>query len=121
MFNWFKKKSSSESNNGNGPDYSNIDSKQKALDLFEKGELSKMYLMPLEFGGQDDPRNVLYVPEFAQTIKQRFDKMIGELLMGGKNLTYSAQPEYKGKSFIPSKLVVVADGDAQFTEIINIW
>jgi len=120
MFNWFKKKTNAESNT-NGPDYSTIDSNEKALNLYKKGELSKIYLMPLEFGGQESPMNSLYVPEFAQTFKQRFDKMIEQLLIDGKKLSYSAEPEYKGKSFIPSKLRISVNGESEFKETINIW
>ena len=121
MFKWFKKKDNSNSENGNGPDFSKIDSNKKAIELFKKGELSELHLMPLEFGGEDSPVNILYVPEYAKVFKLRFDKMIEELLIDGKNLSYSAQPEYKGDSFIPSKLKISVTGDSEFTETINIW
>lgn len=58
MFGWFKKKSPRP----NGPDFSAIDSREKAEELFRRGEMEKLFLMPLEFGGTDDPRNTLYVP-----------------------------------------------------------
>jgi len=136
MFNWFKKKMDSQKMNEskennenqesfqnieNGPDYSEIDSNQKAVDLFNKGELTKIYLMPIEFGGIESPMNSLYVPEFTKMFKQRFDKMIEKLLVDGKKLSYSAEPEYKGKSFIPSKLKISVTGDSEFNETINIW
>lgn len=121
--NWFKKKSNSNSDNNNqkGSDYSNIDSNDKAMELFENGELAKIYLMPLEFGGAESPMNSLFVPEFVKTFKQSFDSTIHDLLMQDKKLHYSANPEYKGKSFIPSKLVINVSGDADFNETINIW
>ena len=120
MFNWFKKKTNQELEN-KVIDYSDIDSNEKALSFYKKGELSKIYLMPLEFGGQDIPMNSLYVPEFVQTFKERFDKMIEQLLIDGKNLSYSAEPEYKGKSFIPSNLIISVNGDSELKETINIW
>jgi hypothetical protein len=58
MFDWFKKKSPQP----NGPDFSEVDSQAKAEALFRQGDLEKLFLMPLEFGGQDIPVNVLYVP-----------------------------------------------------------
>ncbi|TCI90952.1 hypothetical protein [Tenacibaculum sp. M341] len=121
MFKWFKKKNSSNSENENGLDYSKIDSNEKAIELFKKGELTELHLMPLEFGGQDIPMNILYVPEFAKMFKLRFDKMIEELLIDGEKLSYSAEPEYKGNSFIPSKLKIMVTGDSEFVETINIW
>ena len=123
MFSWFKKKNSSESDNsiGSAPDFSNIDSNEKAIDLYKKGKLSKVHLMPLEFGGEDSAVNILYAPESVKILKQRFDKIIEELLIDGKKLGYSAKPEYKGKSFIPSKLKISVTGDSEFIETINIW
>ena len=38
----------------NGPDFSAIDSRAKAVELFERGDLEKLFLMPLEFGGVDN-------------------------------------------------------------------
>src|SRR5690349_1918417 len=103
------------------PDFSDIDSNEKAIELFNKGQLAKVYLMPLEFGGQDGPMNYLFVPEFVVELKSRFDLMIDNLLTEGKKLRYSAEPEYKGKSFIPSKLNIAVTGDVKFKESIEIW
>ena len=119
MFNWFKKKKDDGANSVR--DFSAINSHQKAIDLYDKGELVKIHLMPLEFGGEDIAMNVLYAPEFVATFKGRFDKMIEQLLIEGKRLKYSAEPEYKGESFIPSKLHITVSGDSNFQETITIW
>lgn len=122
MLNWFKKKNSDESNeNITNPDYSEIDSNEKAIELYEKGKLVKVYLMPLEFGGVDNLTNYLYAPTFARDFKGSFDQIVDNLLADGKNLSYSAAPEYKGKSFIPSKIIIKVSGDSNFVETINIW
>ncbi|MDJ0646394.1 MAG: hypothetical protein QNJ57_10470 [Flavobacteriaceae bacterium] len=105
----------------NGRNFSDIDSVEKVIELFEKGELSKIYMMPLEFGGEDSPENTLYVPEFVQKFKNQFDKLVENLLLDGKKLSFEATPEYKGRSFVPSKLKLVVTGDSEFTETINIW
>ncbi|MEZ2416244.1 hypothetical protein ACA086_14895 [Muriicola sp. E247] len=105
----------------NGPDFSDIDSIEKAVALYEKGELSKIYMMPLEFGGEDIPANTLYVPEFVQEFKEGFDRMVEKLLEEGKRISLDANPEYKGRSFIPSKLKLEVSGDTEFSETINIW
>lgn len=102
-------------------DFSDIDSNEKAIELFNKGQLAKVYMMPLEFGGQDGPMNYLFVPEFVVELKARFDLMIKNLLIEGKKLGYSAKPEYKGNSFIPSQLIITVTGDIQFKETIEIW
>ncbi|KAB1154255.1 hypothetical protein F7018_14895 [Tenacibaculum aiptasiae] len=121
MFKWFKKKKSAESKSSNGPDFNDIDSNDKAFNLFKKGELTKIHLIPVEFGGEDSNINTLYVPEFVSVLKMRFDQMIEDLLIEGKELSYSANPEYKGKSFIPSALKISVTGDSEFTEVIEIW
>ena len=118
MFDWFNKKSPQP----NGPDFSEIDSQAKAEDLFRRGELEKLFLMPLEFGGQDIPVNTLYVPVGVADIKAGIDNnVIGPLAAEGKISKYTATPEYQGKSFIPIAIKIVASDPGEFTTTINIW
>jgi hypothetical protein len=77
--------------------------------------------VPLEFGGEDSPRNTLYVPEHVKVFKARFDAMVEKLLMNGKKIGYSVTPEYKGASFIPSKVIITVTGEVQFSETIEVW
>lgn len=102
-------------------DYSHIDSNEKALELYNKKELVKMHLMPLDWGGEDVALNTIYVPDFALEEKAKLDAAIEELLEQGLNLNYSASPEYKGKSFIASKLVLTVSGDKELQATIAIW
>jgi hypothetical protein len=118
MFGWFKKKSPPP----NGPDFSAIDSREKAEALFRRGELEKLYLMPLDFGGTDDPHNVLYVPVGIAAIKEEIDaNVIAPLAEEGKITQYRAVPEYQGRSFIPIAIQVVASDPGEFSSTINIW
>lgn len=102
-------------------DYSTIDSNEKAHNLFAKKELVKLYLMPLEFGGQDMAMNTLFVPASANNKKVSFDAKIEKMLQDGVKLGYSASPEYKGSSFIPSQIIINVKGDKTITETIDIW
>ena len=77
--------------------------------------------MPLEFGGEDSSTNTQYVPEFVQILKKQFDKVVEGLLLDGKKLSYSAEPEYKGKGFVPFKQTIIVYGDSEFSETITIW
>ncbi|MHB1076980.1 hypothetical protein [Thiobacillus sp.] len=61
MFDWLKKKSTMH-----GPDYSKIDSREKAERLAAEGELTKLHLLPPEFGGDDAPPNIVYVRNYIQ-------------------------------------------------------
>jgi hypothetical protein len=118
MFGWFKKKSPP----ANGPDFSGIDSQGKAEELFRRGDLEKLFLMPLEFGGDDSPLNTLYVPVGLAAIKSGIDNnVIGPLASEGKISKYKATPEYQGKSFIPISIKIVASDPGEFSTTINIW
>lgn len=118
MFGWFKKKSTPPT----GPDFSAIDSQAKAEELFRRGELEKLFLMPLEFGGQDIPLNTLYVPVGVADIKAGIDNnVIGPLAAEGKITKYTATPEYQGRSFIPIAIKIVASDPGAFSTSINIW
>ncbi|WP_040951448.1 hypothetical protein [Gorillibacterium massiliense] len=116
MFNWFRKNDKSKS-----PDFSTIESIDSAIGQYKNGNLAKMYLFPLEFGGVDDASNVLYAPHFAVDMKQSFDRIVMKLLEDGFKIKYSGTPNYKGNSFVPSSLVLKVSGDRTFEEIINIW
>jgi hypothetical protein len=106
----------------NGPDFSGIDSPEKAEELFRKGDLEKLYLMPLEFGGEDSPINTLYVPIGVADIEGGIDNnVIAPLASEGKITKYKAMPEYQGKSFIPIAITIVASDPGEFSSTINIW
>lgn len=118
MFNWFKKPSPVP----NGPDFSDIDSQAKAETRLQRGELEKLLLLPAEFGGAEDPRNIVYVPQGFTAIKSRVDNNIVKPLLAEKKVTtYQATPEYQGKSFVPISIRIVASNPGSFTTTINIW
>lgn len=105
-------------------DFSQVDSLEKAQALLSAGKLERLFLFPPEFGGQDIPRNVLYVPPGIAAIKQRIDSMIQDLVNQGQVTKYEAQPEYKGDSFIPTKIKIAASHHEKgggVNPVINIW
>jgi len=104
-------------------DFAEVDSNEKAMELAKKGILSPLYLMPLRFNGEESARNRLFVPPVVVELKDRYDDMVEELLVQGKVSGYSCTPEYKGNSFIPAKLTIVASQNQEpvFTQTINIW
>jgi hypothetical protein len=118
MFDWFKKKSAAPT----GPDFSGINSKDKAEARVQSGELEKLLLLSADFGGTDDPRNVVYVPRSFIAIKNDIDRnIIKPLIESGKITEYQATPEYQGKSFVPIAIKIVARNPGSFTTDINIW
>jgi hypothetical protein len=118
MFGFFKKKSRQP----NGPDFSEIDSQAKAEELFRRGDLEKAFLRPLEFGGQDFPLNVVYVPVGLAEIKRGIDiNVIGALVEAGKVTKYEAMLEYQGNSVIPIAIKIEASDPGKFSQTLNIW
>ncbi|HEV3144486.1 MAG TPA: hypothetical protein VGZ47_11420 [Gemmataceae bacterium] len=115
---WFKKKTAQP----NGPDFSEIDSREKAEELFRRGGLEKLFLMPLAFGGEDIPLNTLFVPIGVADIKAGIDNnVIAPLVEEGKISNYTATPEYQGNSFIPIAIKIEATDPGEFVTTINIW
>jgi len=81
VFRWLKKGPPPPS----GPDFSHVDSLAKARELLSQGKLEKLHLMPLEFGGEDIPQNVVYVPVGMADVKAGIDRdVIGRLAAEGK-------------------------------------
>jgi hypothetical protein len=105
-------------------DFSDVDSLQKAEELFRAGQLERLYVFPLELGGQPIPQNILYVPRGVVAIKAQLDGTIAKMIADGNISSYRAEPEYKGKSFIPSKIKIVAshhEKSGAFNPTIQIW
>jgi len=118
MFKWFKKQSPAPV----GPDFSDVNSRVIAEARVQHGELEKLFLLPAEFGGTDDSRNVVYVPRGFVAVKVGIDiNIIKPLVAGGKITKYEATPEYQGKSYVPIAIKIVASYPGSFTTSINIW
>src|SRR5205807_2520747 len=118
MFNWFKKRPPIP----DGPDFSDTNSEEKAEARLQRGELEKLFLLPTDFGGTDDPRNIVYVPRGFAAIKANIDtNIIKPLVADSKVTSYEATPEYQGKSFVPIAIKIVASDPGSFTTAINIW
>lgn len=119
MFDWFRKKAPAA---GAGSDFSGITSQAMAEELHGRGELHKLYLMPLDFGGDDNKLNVVYVPAFAVETKNRIDSnIVKPLVAQGKISQYSASPVYQGASFIPSAIHIKASDPGDFSAVVRIW
>lgn len=106
------------------PDFSDVDSLAKARLLAEEGKLEKLYLMPLDLGGQDVPMNVVYVPVGIAQAKARLDGTVRKMREDGLVSKYAATPEYKGKSFVPARITIKAwhpDKPASFNPTLHVW
>jgi hypothetical protein len=86
--------------------FNEIDTIAKAEQLFHKGKLEKLYLVPPMFGGKDIIQNIIYVPIGINAAKEKVDNHIADLLDQEKTQSYNCNLEYKDKSVIPSKLII---------------
>ena len=112
-----------KNDNNKEASFNDIDSNEKAIIECSKGNLEKLYLVSPIFGGAEDASNTLYVPIGVNKIKEQYDNIIADLLKQGKVESYNCFPEYKGNSFVPSKITIRAgkNGKDIFVETINIW
>jgi hypothetical protein len=119
VFDWFRKKAAPPQQ---GPDFSAVDSREKAEELFRRGELAKLFMMPLEFGGDDIPENTLYVPPWVVDQKAEIDNnVVRPLAMDGHAVEYKVRPEYQGRSFIPIAIRIRVSNPGELDATINIW
>jgi hypothetical protein len=118
VLNWFKRFGAPKS----GPDYRHIDTSAKAEMLCKQGGLKKLLLLPPDFGGEDAPPNVVFVPAFAAELKVRIDmSTVMPLAHKGQVSRYTATPEYEGKSVVPSLIRISATDPGCFEGTVAIW
>lgn len=104
------------------PDYSNIDAEDKAIEKYRCGEFEKLFLFPIEFGGQDIPQNVVFVPVGFAKIKSNIEhNIIVPLVRDGMITKYVVTPVYQGRSFVPIAIDIDASEPGEFKTRINIW
>lgn len=107
-----------------GPDFTDVDSKQKLMALVEQGKLERVHLFPLEVGGQDSELNVVYLPIGFRDAKKKVDGTILRMAQDGLISDLKVHPEYKGKSFVPSRIVIKAshpEKPGRFDATIEVW
>lgn len=112
--------SQSNSQNGDWSLRQRINSQQAALSAYQSGELEKLFLFPIELGGEDIAPNIVYVPAPVVLEKQAFDQAVLKLLEQGKVNTYTATPQYDDDSFIPSRIAVKATGEESIESVIDL-
>jgi len=118
MLNWFKRNRAAAS----GPDYTQIDTREKAQELYKRGELTTLLLLPGAFGGEAVPQNVVYVPAAAAAMKMQIDEnTVRPLAQSGRITRYTATPEYVGRSVVPSLVRISAWDPGNFEAVVHVW
>ena len=122
MFDWLKQKAAAPAAPKTGPDFRHVDTREKAQALYKRGELEEIPLLPMMFGGQDVPANMVYVPAFAAALAMRLaTSTIAGLMQRGRVARYQATPIYEGSSFVPNALRIIAYDPGRFEATIAIW
>lgn len=109
---------------GSGLDFSDVTSREKAEAMYAQGKLEKVFLFPSEFGGEDIPQNVVFVPPGVSDIKNQLTGTLIRFVKDGLVNKLTVEPEYKGKSFIPARIKMRAwhtEKKGEFTPSIDIW
>ena len=104
-----------------GDDYSAVDSRSKAEELFRDGKLALIYLMPREAGGPDGALNTAYVPVRAKQEKERIDASILDVARRGGDVHYRANQSYNGSSFVPASITISVSGTLNAEYVLRVW
>ena len=106
------------------PDFSAVGSLEQARQLAAEGKLVKILLFPAEFGGQDIPHNIAYVPAHTKEAKDAITRTLIRMVEEGSIDKLVVEPDYKGSSFVPARIRMRAthSGKAgRFEPVIEIW
>ncbi len=108
------------------PDFSHVDSLEKAVALAKEGKLFRILLIPQEFGGSDSPENSIYVPPGIPEVKDQMTGTIIRFAEQGLIDSLNVSPEYKGESFVPASIRIEtshsdSDKEGKFNPTIEIW
>jgi hypothetical protein len=87
------------------------------------GLLRKVLLLPVELGGSEVSENIVFVPDHAAAIKEEATSALVSAVRQGM-VEVSVVPEYRGTSFVPTRIVMTAARIGQSPEYvreIGIW
>ncbi|WP_422343120.1 hypothetical protein [Parasphingorhabdus sp.] len=105
-------------------DFSDVTSIESAQALAKEGKLVKILLFPAEFGGEEMPGNVVYVPPEASEAKDLLTGTMIRYYEEGLIDKLEVNAEYKGDSFIPSRILMEASHsskEGKFNPTIDVW
>jgi hypothetical protein len=104
---------------------SEIRSREHADRLVTSGSLVKIYLFPTNLGGEDDPRNIVYVTPDAAEAHAVIAGKLRRFVRGHAENELEILPEYKGDSIVPTRIRFIAShrsgGGKPFEEVVEVW
>lgn len=106
------------------PDFAQVASLDQAKELAAKGQLAKLLMFPAEFGGDDVAMNAVYVPPRSVRQRTAHIQMLRAWIEEGAVNMLDVSPEYKGTSFVPSRIHMHAshsESGEQRTLTLEVW
>jgi hypothetical protein len=106
------------------PDFSAVTSIAAAKALAARGKLVRIYLFPTELGGPDVDENITYVPPEAAAALSLVTGTLQRYVKQGLVDKMDVTPDYKGKSIVPSRIVMNATHSKKpgaFHPTVEIW
>ena len=86
------------------PDFADYQTLPSVRALAGEGKLVKLLLFPAEFGGEDVPANVVYVPNEAAAAHNAIVGTLRKMVKDGSLDRMEVKPVWKGKSFVPGAI-----------------
>ncbi len=105
-------------------DFAGIENLAAAQELAKQGKLVPVLLFPSEVGGPDVPPNTVYITPEAAAERAHAVATIIAMLEEGKVNQMDVKPAYKGKSFVPSSITMLAwhaQKGQKFEVTISVW
>ena len=105
-------------------DFAQVTNLEQARELAAKGQLAKLLLFPAEFGGQDAVMNIVYVPPRSVRQRTAHIQMLRAWVQEGVVNSLDIRPEYKGTSFVPSRVHMSAshtESGEQRVLTLEVW
>jgi len=106
------------------PDFSAVTSLAAAEALARKGKLVRILLFPAEFGGEDIAENAVYITPEAAAARELILGTLHRFTKEGLIDKLDVTPDYKGDSFVPSRIVMHATHSKKkggFEPTIEVW
>ncbi|MDF0486811.1 hypothetical protein PX554_01610 [Sphingomonas sp. H39-1-10] len=106
------------------PDFSAVTSRAAAEALARQGKLVRILLFPAEFGGEDVPENAVYITPEAAAARELILGTLQRFAKEGLIDKLDVTPDYKGDSFVPSRIVMHATHSKKkgsFEPTIEVW
>ncbi|MBZ0119436.1 MAG: hypothetical protein K8H88_20775 [Sandaracinaceae bacterium] len=97
--------------------WDHVDSREKAEEQARLGALVPVELLPSWLGGQRVPENVVYLPPHAAAQKAAVDQHVAQLLRAGQSIPFAVEPQYRGASFVPVRLIARLGPESHTIEV----